>query len=89
MKRLGKLFSRLFAIAMIIISAISVYERYQVYLYEMAIFEEIQYEYAQARQLNQQLYHELAYHLSDAYVEIAAREMGLVHQREILFRPIN
>ena len=89
MNRFWKRMSLLLVIAVMGVSAVAVYNQYQLYRYEMAIFEDIQYELAQAELLNQQLSHQLAHHLSDTYVEIAARDMGLVHQREILFIPIN
>lgn len=84
-----KYFLRLFVLAVMIGTAIAVHSQYQRYSHEVAIFADLQKEIVAAELLNQQLQHQLAHHLSDTYVEIAAREMGLVHQREILFIPIN
>ena len=84
-----KIIARLFFLAVILSALVAIHGQYSMYRYESTIGQGLQAKISDAQAIHEQLTHQLAHHLSDAYIEIAAREMGLVRQGEFLFRPSN
>ena len=84
-----KIISRLFFITIVLLAILAIYNQYQIYRYESSIGYYLQIQIEEAQTLNYHLRHQLEHHLSDVYVEIAAREMGLIGPHEILFIPIH
>lgn len=84
-----KIISKIFFLIVIIVTFFTIYNQYVLYRYESQIGQELELLILEAQILTYQLEHQLEHHLSDVYIEIAAREMGLVGPTEILLIPIN
>ena len=87
--KLIRLFTKIFFAICILLALAGIYNQYLLYVQELAIEQELLAQLEYATQINDRLIHELEHHLSHEYIEIAAREMGLVKNHEMLFVDIN
>ena len=83
--RLLRLSIKIFFVVCVLLAFAGIYNQYVLYTHERVIEQELLAQLEITMQINEQLLHELQHLLSDEYVEIAARQLGLVRNHEILF----
>ncbi|MCL1994956.1 MAG: septum formation initiator family protein [Defluviitaleaceae bacterium] len=83
--KLIRLLTKMFFMICVLFVFAGIYNQYLLYTQERAIEQELLAQLYQATLINEQLTHELEHLLSDEYVELAARQLGLVRNHEILF----